>query len=216
EESGGLIMKKDAREDFKQNVWDYTILLDRYLEVETTSRQLPANLKSDDLTDWIMTFEGDIDAKDVHAVERWQQTKSLPWLVAAMAGVNTKQSALNELLSAAAKVAHTAPAYPTIAFHTVRLLKQTNRPEEARTMLDKILANERQQLTGSAVNEFLGERMMLARNLDEFLQNAPRVPAGFSDNYDGREIPDEDKDAGRNANGAKKFFAMDAANIFNK
>jgi len=211
-----LIMKKDASEDFKQNVWDYTVLLDRYLEVETNSRQLPASLKSDDLTDWIMTFEGDIDARDVHALDRWRQTKSLPWLVAAMANANGKQSALNELLLAAAQVDHTAPVYPTIAFHSVRLLKETNRLVEARTMLDRILANERPQLTASAVNEFLGERMMLARNLEEFLQNAPRVPAGFSDNYDGREIPDDEKGAGQNANVGKRFFAMDAANIFNK
>ena len=211
-----LIMKKDTREDLKQNVWDYTVLLDRYLEVETNSRQLPASLKSDDLTDWIMTFEGDIDASDVHALERWRQTKSLPWLVAAMANANGKQPALNELLLAAAQVDHTASAYPTIAFHSVRLLKETNRLAEARTMLDKILANERPQLTASAVNEFLSQRMMLARNLEEFLQNAPRAPAGFSDNYDGREIPDDEKDAGQTANRAKSFFAMDAANIFNK
>ena len=211
-----LIMKKDASEDVKQNVWDYTVLLDRYLEVETNSGQLPASLKSDDLTDWIMTFEGDIDASDVHALERWRQTKSLPWLVAAMANANGKQPALNELLLAAAQVDHTASAYPTIAFHSVRLLKETNRLAEARTMLDKILANERPQLTASAVNEFLSQRMMLARNLEEFLQNAPRAPAGFSDNYDGREIPDDEKDAGQNANGGKSFFAMDAANIFNK
>ncbi|HEU5236809.1 MAG TPA: hypothetical protein VFU37_06690 [Pyrinomonadaceae bacterium] len=211
-----LIMKKDASEDVKQNVWDYTVLLDRYLEVETNSGQLPASLKSDDLTDWIMTFEGDIDASDVHALERWRQTKSLPWLVAAMANANGKQPALNELLLAAAQVDHTASAYPAIAFHSVRLLKETNRLAEARTMLDKILANERPQLTASAVNEFLSQRMMLARNLEEFLQNAPRAPAGFSDNYDGREIPDDEKDAGQNANGGKSFFAMDAANIFNK
>src|SRR5262249_40137186 len=71
-------------------------------------------------------------------------------------------------------------------------------------------------LTASALNVFLGERMMLARNLEEFLQAAPRVPAGFSDNDDGREIPEAEKEAEQTTNGAKSFFDLDAAGIFNK
>ena len=55
-------------------------------------------------------------------------------------------------------------------------------------MLDKILAGERQQLNASALNLFLSQRMMVAQNLNEFLQNAPRVPAAFSADYDGREL----------------------------
>ena len=87
----------------------------------------------------------------------------------------------------------------------MRLLKEANRPAEALAMLDKILAGERQLLTGSALNLFLAERMMLAQNLEEFLHNAPRVPAAFSVNDDGREIPEDEKDAAERANGAKRL-----------
>jgi hypothetical protein len=212
------IMKKDSGEDFKRSVWDYTILMDKYVEVEdeTAKPKVPATLASDDLTDWIMTFEGDLDTAKTHAIEKWQKTKALPWLVAALTNADGKQSGLNELLAAAANVSHSSPGFPTVAFHTVRLLKETNRGAEARTMLDKILTEERQLLTGSSLNLFLSERMMLAQNLDEFLRNAPRVPAGFSVNEDGREIPEDEKDAEQTAKGAKSFFDLDAANVFNK
>lgn len=211
------IMKKDATEDFKQGVWDYTILLDKYLEVEDESakRQLPASLGSDDLTDWIMTFEGDLDAGEAHAIEKWQKTKAVQWLVAALANAGGKQAMLNDLLAAASNVGHSSPAFPTVAFHSVRLLKEANRAAEARAMLDKILTGERQQLNASALNLFLGQRMMLAQNLNEFLQNAPRVPAGYSYNDDGRELPDEES-APKAGEAPKSLFDLDAADTFNR
>ena len=212
------LMKKDASENFKQGVWDYTILLDKYLEAgdEAAKQQLPASLGSDDLTDWIMTFTGDLDTGEAHAIDKWQKTKTLPWLVAALTNAGGKQPSLNELLAAAANVSHSSPAFPTVAFHSVRLLKEANHTVEARAMLDKILSAERLQMNASSLNLFLSQRMTLAQNLDEFLQNAPRVPAGFSDNDDGREIPEDEKDAQETAKGAKSFFDLDAAGVFNK
>lgn len=210
------IMKKDANEDFKQGVWDYTVLMDGYLESETVKQPTDTTLTSDDLTDWIMTFEGDLNASEAHAIEKWQTTKTLPWLVAALKNADARQPKMNELLAAAANVSHSSPAFPTVAFHIVRLLKEANRLAEARAMLDRILAAERQQLNASALNLFLGQRLMLAQNLGEFLQNAPRVAAGYSDNDDGREIPVDEKDSEQMANGAKSLFDLDAANVFNK
>lgn len=212
-----IIMKKDSSEDFKQTVWDYTVLLDKYLEVEdeAAKRALPPTLTSDDLTDWIATFEGDLERSDAHAIERWQKTKSMPWLLAAMANANGKQPKLNELLTAAASVTHSSPAYPSLAYHTVRLLKEAGRAAEARPLLDKILAGERQYLTASALNLFLGERMTMAQNLEEFLKHAPRLPAALSVNDDGRELPD-DEGSEKPAEAPKFLFDLDAANAFNK
>ncbi len=212
-----VIMKKDSSEDFKQTVWDYTVLLDKYLEQEDSAvkRTIPASVISDDLTDWIATFEGDLDASGAHAIERWQKTKSLHWLVAALTNADGKEPNLNELLAAAANVSHASPAYPSVAFHSVRLLKESRRADEARNMLDKILAGERQQLNASALNQFLGERMMLAPNLEDFLKHAPRLPAAFSDNNDGREIPDDEGNAEKPKDAPKFLFDLDAANSFN-
>ena len=210
------IVKKDASDDFKQSVWDYTVLLDKLIgdDEEGKKPQIPAGLASDELSDWIIAIEGYSSA--AHSIQRWEQTKSVPWLVATVLNAQGNDAKVNELLAAAAAVNYSSPAFATLAFHRIRLLKEANRMQEARAVLDKTLAGDRQQLPASAINLFLSERMMLAQNLDEFLQNAQREAAGFSDNNDGREIPMDPKEAEQTAKGAKFFFDLDAANVFNK
>ena len=46
--------------------------MDKYVEVEDEAAKpkVPATLASDDLTDWIMTFEGDLDTAKTHAIEK--------------------------------------------------------------------------------------------------------------------------------------------------
>jgi hypothetical protein len=213
------IIRRDASEDFKQNVWDYTVLLDKFVGEDDESgkkAQLPASIRSDDLTDWIIAIQSESAATAAHAIERWEKTKSVPWLVAAVMNTDAKEARLNELLSAAVAVSPSSPAFPSLAFHRVRFLKESKRGSEARALLDKVLSSDRQQWPASAVNLFLGERMLMAQNLDEFLQTAQREAAGFSDNDDGREIPMEAKEAAQTTNGAKFFLDLDAANIFNK
>src|SRR6185369_10432895 len=90
------------------------------------------------------------------------------------------------------------------------------RVDEARAVLDQILAGDRRQLPASAVNLLLGQRMMTAKNLSEFLRDAQREAAGFSANEDDREVPVDAKEAEQIAGGAKVFFDLDAANVFNR
>jgi hypothetical protein len=208
------IGKRGAADDFKQVVWDYTVLLDKYVGDEVKVDAVPQAIRGDDLTDWILTFQDGSAASASHAIDRWQATQRLPWLVAAIASVNGRDAKVNALLEAAGKIDHNSTAFPSLAFHAVRLLMETNRLDEARSSLDRILAGDRKNLTPSAINLLLGQRMDLSQDLDEFLQNAQRVPAGTSDNNDGREIPDEpDKDAPAEA---QHFFDWDAANVFNR
>jgi hypothetical protein len=212
------LLKKDASTDFKQDVWDYTVLMDKFLVEgdEATKKTPPTGLSSDELTDWIMTFEEDVDNTAAHAIERWEKTKALPWLVAAIAGTTAQQPNADALLSAASSVDHKSPAFPTLAFHSVRLLLESNRGSEARATLDRILANDRSTLSPSALNLLLAQRTTLAQNLEEFLRSAQRVPAGFSDDSDGREIPDEEDSTKETTKGAKLFFDLDGANAFNR
>lgn len=217
-ELAAQIMKKDALEDFKQGVWDYTYLLDKLIgeDEEGKKPNVPAGMTSDDLTDWIIAVQSEDAHIGAHSMERWQKTKSVPWLVAAVLNGDGKDPKLNELLTAAAAVNSSSPAFATVAFHRARLLKAAGRVDEGRAVLDQILAGDRKQLTTSTVNLFLSQRMLFANNLDAFLRDAQREAAGFSDNDDGREIPEDPKEAEQTANGAKFFFDLDAANIFNK
>ncbi|HMJ25062.1 MAG TPA: hypothetical protein VK475_04515, partial [Pyrinomonadaceae bacterium] len=218
-----VLARKNSSANFKQDVWDYTVLLDKFLgdgseESEGTEPaaqpKLPAGLTSDELTDWVVTFGNSTPAAAAHSLERWEKSKTLPWLVAAISRAAGQSPRVSSLLGAAANVDHHSPAFPSLTFHSVRLLMESNRAGEARAILDKTLAADRAQLTPSALNLLLGQRMILAQNLDEFLQSAQRVPAGFSDDNDGREIPDEDsKDTAKDS---KVFFDRDGANAFNR
>jgi hypothetical protein len=136
--------------------------------------------------------------------------------VAAVVNGDGKDAKLNDLLTAAAAVNSSSPAFATVAFHRARLLKVAGRVDEGRAVLDQVLSGDRKQLTTSTVNFFLSQRMLFASNLDAFLRDAQREAAGFSANDDGREIPEDPKEAEQTANGAKLFFDLDAANIFNK
>jgi len=212
------ILKKDASTDFKQDVWDYTVLLDKFIgeDDEASKKPVPSSLTSDELTDWVITFQDATDAASAHSLQRWEKGKALPWLVAAITKSSAQRSNVDALLRAAGQVDHSSPAFPSLAFHSVRLLMESNRGSEARSMLDKILVNDRQRLSPSAVNLLMRQRMTLAQNLEEFLQNAQRVPAGFSDDNDGREIPEEASQIKETTKGSELFFDIDSANIFNK
>ncbi|HEX5702218.1 MAG TPA: hypothetical protein VFX97_03265 [Pyrinomonadaceae bacterium] len=214
------ISKKGAATDFKQSVWDYTVLLDKWIldneDGVVKSTSVPATVRTDELTDWIVTFQDESDAATTHANEQWGKKQNLPWLVAAIAKADGPSAKANDLISAAARVEFTSPAAPTLIFNRARLLAEMNRGDEARTLLDETLAGDRTKLTRSGANLLLSERMMLARNLNEFLRAAQREAAGFSDNSDERERPMEEKEAAEYTRGSKVFFDADAATVFNK
>lgn len=220
-----VLVKKNGSADFKQDVWDYTLLLDKFLgdgDDETDKKPVPSRLGSgsavwvDPLTAWILALQENSPGRLDLSIQAWERDHSLPWLVAAMTKISAKDPKAESLLKAAAGVDHNSPAFASLAFHSVRLLIESKRADEARAMLDKILANDRSKLSKSAVNLFLSQRLTLAQNLDEFLRSAQRVPAGFSDDSDGREIPDEESETKETTKDAKLFFDLDAVDAFNK
>ena len=214
------IIKKGAAADFKQMVWDYTVLLDKWIlddeDGVVKSSSVPAAVRSDDLTDWIVTFQDESDAATTHAIEQWQKTQNLPWLVAAIEKVDGQSAKANDLMSAAARVETNSAAAPSLIFNRARLLSEMNRGDEARSLLDQTLMGDRSRLTRSGANLLLSQRMMLAQNLNEFLRTAQREAAGFSYNDDGRELPMDEKETAEVTRGAKVFFDADAATVFNK
>jgi len=211
------IVKKDSAANYKQAVWDYTVLLDKYVgEEEVKSASVPAEIRSDDLTDWIVTFQDQSDEAKSHALDQWTKKKSVPWLVAMLTKATGDSASVHDLISAAARVDRNSPAFASVVFHSARILREGNHTEEARTLLDRTLTGDTKNWPRSAINDLLHERMMVARNLDEFLKSAAREPAGFSDNDDGREVPMEEKGVAELTHGARLFFDTDATTVFNK
>jgi hypothetical protein len=214
------LVQKDFDENLKQDLWDYTLLLDDFVGggQAGASDKLPAGVKSDDLTDWIITFQsGGAEALE-HSLQKWSETNSLPWLVAALSKVEASHPKVAALLEAAAKVKPNSAAFANVSFQSIRLLNESGRGGEARQKLDELLAKDRKSLPHSASNLFLAQRLKLAANLYEFLTYAQRIPAGFSWDEDGREQPEDisqDNDLKVFADG-RTLFDMDAARVLNE
>jgi hypothetical protein len=94
----------------------------------------------------------------------------------------------SELIEAAEKIQPDSPAFTTIIYHVARILIGQGRVDQARETLNALLARS-DHLPLSTVNELKALRMTAARNLNEFLQDAPRTPLGFTDTQDGEELP---------------------------
>jgi hypothetical protein len=210
---------KTANPNLKQDLWDYTALLDTYLERDegetTTAAPIP---KEADLSDWIATFQDASEVAKNHAVERWQATRSNPWLIAALSLIDGKHPKANDLLAEALKVNSRSAAFASARYHAIRLLIETGKNTEARTLLDQTLKTDRAHFDESALNLLAAQRMSLANSLDEFLTDAARVPAAISWNDDGRELPVEDAEVSDETKTqlGKPFFDVDAAKAINE
>jgi hypothetical protein len=218
------IIKKGAGSGLKQDVWDYTMLLDKYVddeEEERTFEKLPAVGREDDVTDWVLTFQVTDRAALNHSLARYEKTSSLAWLVAAISKIAATHPKAPSLVEAAARIRPSSPAYPSAAFHSLRLLIESDKREEARKQLDALVGAGSAALPPSARNQFLSLRMSLARNLDEFLKYAQRVPSGVTYDIDGRELPETFDDASedkllKEVASGRILFDQDAADVLNK
>jgi hypothetical protein len=203
------VLKKNAGANIRQQVWDYTALMDKFVKDDEEGprkfEKLPTAERADDLTDWVMTFQvTDKPALD-YTLQKWSKTASLAWLVAALSKVEANHPRTADLLAAAAKVPASSPAYASVAFHQVRLMIGAGKKAEARNLLDNILAQGKASMQPSTLNSFLSLRMQIAENLDDFLKYAQRTPAAFSYDEDGRELPSTASEIAEDA--ALKDFA---------
>jgi hypothetical protein len=205
---------------FRQDLTDYLWLLDHSALTKTVTlppesgSQPPhkgvtideaTRLRGADLTDWILTFQQTGDAAFEHSLERWQKTKSLPWLVAALAKVPANNKSAAELSAGAAKISPESPTYITLTFHRLRLLEQSGNRDSARQQLDQFLAERGTALSRSAKNQFFALRMKLATNLQDFLKFAPR----FSNDAEAYPNPPEGNSTPTSASAS--HFDVDAS-----
>lgn len=219
-ELGQLLLTRNQNAAIKQNLWDYTALLDQFvLDPESDKeKEVPAELRRDDLTDWIGTLQSEKPEAVEHAVQKWQTTSSVPWLIAALSKVSPTHPQTKQLLSAASNLNADSPAFASAAFHSARLAIEAGRVDAARTDLDELLAKHRDLFNASTLNLMLGQRMLVAKDVEEFLTYAQRVPAALSWDDDGREIPADDEEVSESAKGVKgkELFDEDAAKLLNQ
>jgi hypothetical protein len=176
-------------ENLGDAIGDYTIFLDKGLgdtpDMDSDERsktyaagfaKLKSQRKQTDLTDWLITFQSTNSETAAHAFNRWKETRSLPWLIVAISKARGATPESAALIDASAAFDVSSPAYAEVLFHRNRLLAEASREDEARINLDVVLGNHETALPRSTVNLLLALRLKLARNLDEWLANATRVP----------------------------------------
>ena len=157
-----------------QDLVDYTWLMDRALgetAAGTPPMDLAAVTKGDDLTDWIIATQ----KRGARAIERWQETRSERWLVAALWTVGAGDAQVPAVLAAAAQVPPASPAYATAAFLRVRLLIQRNDLAGARAALASLPDAPGRGVDAETVNLLRAARFTVAATLDDLLSAAPRT-----------------------------------------
>ena len=175
ETKGSEIDSQEAEKAGQEYDYNYVLKL----------RDLPANQRENDLTDWLFTYQ----AADGfgHAFEKWKETGKQHWFVAAITKSDAKLAQTDELLTEAAKIQSNSPAFATVRYHQIRLLLETGKRAEAKQIFDKAIANDLKTFPVSTRNKFLAQRMIFAENLSEFLKYAPRNAAMFDWDETGRE-----------------------------
>jgi hypothetical protein len=211
------LVSKTPNENLKQDLWDYTVLLDGALEPDNAAKISRDIVHQDEMTDWIATIQGNSNEAREHALSRWRTTHAATWLIGALSKADGKTANNADLIQSGLSVKPTSPGFGAAQFHTVRLLMETGKIAEARAHLDELLKSNRSQFDPSSLNLLISERMMAASNLSDFLNRAPRIPATVSWNEDGREIPAELSDVSQENKAliGKPFFDFDAAKVLN-
>ena len=154
---------QDAR--FVDNVTEFD-----YLYCVRAAKLAPTG--ANDFADWILAARRKMPPADI--IGKWRTTRSLPWLLWALAAMDRLSPEREELTRAAAAVPADSPAFATAAFHRVRLVMDDADPAAARALLDRLLPALQRSQPRVALNPFFAWRLSVARNLDEFLRYSGR------------------------------------------
>jgi len=146
-----------------------------------------ARWPADPLSQWIVSFQGDTEAKIATAT--WRQGKSRAWLYAALWHATTNSP--DELLDAALSVGAEESVASALRYVAARQIARNRQFDDAQRITDEVIAS----LAGfpSSLNRAAQLRMQLAANHEEFLKLAPRKVIYAASEMDMREWESQDK-----------------------
>lgn len=131
------------------------------------------------MLDWSITLRSLAPDAAPHALQQWQQTKSLPWLVAALTLAPDSATPDAALLQAAAEIPTTSPAWQAVTYHRARLQIAAGNPAAARTTiatlqtaLDQLPKEQQEPSTRNALRSL---SMRAANNRDALFAHLSRT-----------------------------------------
>ncbi len=151
-------------------------------------------MPDDELSTWILNMQSSkTDALD-KAYTEWKKDGSVAWLVATATHLTSKDARKDEVLEAIRKVDADAPAYLTLAYHQMRLLKESNKDSDALAVAKAVLTLSQANLPPSTRNMFVAQMTDLCDTYDQFAKIIAVNPAVIAWDYDSSEIPEPDTD----------------------
>lgn len=183
------LMRSESGPEFARALTDFTLLWDKRSDAPPRETQL---------TDWIATFQAQ---NWEHALERWRAAPDDAWLVAALSSVPHDNPAVPELLAAAQHVRVATPGWASAVFYGISLELARGEIDAARKWVDQALT---ENPAPDVRNEFLAQRMALARSWQEFLRDGPRMPVAL-----GGDFSDEPLEASGPRYRPKRLFDTD-------
>ena len=184
---------------FYQWLWDYTELLDRrpdsrpseFYDPRETNPQAYADAtpdrRSDDLTDWIITFQAKNDSATAHALEVWRShPNSVPWLLVLLSKTEFASPFSAEALAASDRIPADSSAYITAFYHRMRLRNAAKQFPEVRKSIDALFKSAA-DIPYTSKNELLDLRLNAANDLSDAVHFVAR--GGCAPNQDSQQSP---------------------------
>lgn len=181
--------------NYKDNLYDYTQLYDNLMGISSDEPvhleydKVPQSLRSDDLSDWISTYQSTGGGATQHAITKYKETKSEPWLIASLDKLTPKDAFATEAIAAAQAVPTSSPAALTAYYLAAKLLAQQGKKDASQSFLTKALSIK--NLPPSAKNMLLNEKSQFCTTFNEFLQLSVRTPSSIGTIEDGEDLPAE-------------------------
>lgn len=177
-ELAAMLSAKSVPQDFGRVLKDYAhILYPLRSSIETGERPALADLE--DLTAWILTIRNPSVYAEAARV-RWETTKSLPWLVAAL-GAPAGTPGLEEAIVAGEALPESSPAFftanLTVAWHHLTA-KRFDAARRTLLRLDKILGPKAPLDERNRLDDVRAE---LAGDLKEWIVAKAQHPVGTGD-----------------------------------
>ena len=220
-----LLSAKGQDDGLREELWNYNDIYDRVIgDADPNAFYHPfrpvgtdvSRFQDADLSDWIFSFQSRDSAVFSRCLSRWQQTRSLAWLLAALSHAGAADADKAGLVRAAAAIPEESPAYLTARFHLLRMNLELGERSAARDGLDVLLSSAALKNLPSSVNLFRGLRMLAAPNLDDFMRFAARGPVMVTLQMNSGETPGFFQEDGAKRQQAGDLFDADATRVLNR